>query len=215
VNKGKKSGVIYNISLEESLAMDLRSLDWQLAKKDHDIVEIPRIQNTLSTLVLDLHYLHIANLYPLPSLQELNRKEEKYQSLLDRKNRRIALLRLLDYEQLLQIRDAIEIDSHSEHGLGFKFKESYKYVRSTTAWLPVSDKQKVEKERTMYLEHVTRVYGLVKELSGSRLQKLRKQFLEWDELLGSNTVSYALQWLWRLISGAIGFLVAQLPPFHF
>lgn len=212
--KSRKPGVFYDISPTESLAMNLRNLDRQLAKENHDVTDIPRIKSTLSVTVLDLGYLKVANLYSLPEIQELDKMEERYQGLLDRKRRRINLLRLSDYDELLQVHDALDSEPQSEHGLGFKFKESYRYAQASSNWLPVSDKQKIEKERDVYMENVTRVYELIKQLGGG-WQKFRKQFLDMDELMSSNTISSALQWLWRLLSGVVGYLLAHLPPIHF
>lgn len=172
------SGAAFSLTSEEALGSGLDMLGRAL-KEDTDI-DISQVSNVISRffgVIMDLHYLQILDLQQYT--QELTLKNRKYQMLFDRRKRQLEFLGLTAYDNLVQVRDALDDDGQFGKGLGFKLKESYQAAKPDASdWLLTSDKQKIEKERIEYLETAQKANVLVQELIWGNTRRI-KAWLFW------------------------------------
>ncbi len=199
----RPSGVAFSMSVTESLGSGIETLGRQLDEMNNvDISQISNIASSFYGVVMDMHYLGIANLELYPG--DFGVKVEKHQALLNRRQRQQDFLGLNQYDDLVQIRDALDDDGESMKGIGFKFKESYQSAKATASdWLQPSDLPKVQKERLEYLEKAQKANGLVQDLLNGNFQRLKKYLFTIEEYWQLRVVRDATKYIFSITAGFI------------
>jgi len=171
---------IYSLTTEESIGTQMDYLRDSLKKDAQiDINEVPRLVSTYNIIILDLETLRLA--HPPKEAEKLNKYNLAYKTLLDKINRRRDYLSILDYQEVVQVKDALTEDERNfERGISFKFTKSYKLASPLNeGWMTIRDnKEKIIEERNKYFKNAERVHSLFINLLEAK-EKSVKDFLGW------------------------------------
>lgn len=212
VYSNRPSGVVFSLSLDESLGSELDSLAKRLDENtDIDIHEIPRVRSSFGIVVMELRALGVP--YSIQDYDDnLGKKEREYDGLLDKRTRRLDYLCVPDYQKIRDVKEALDHPEKFEKGLSFKFQKSYKYAsqRSSDSWMSIQSQhtRELNEEKEEYFKATKRVYDLILYLHDNK-RYLLKKFLKFiDGVLEIKFLKEAI----IFILGAIGIkLLEQLP----